>query len=118
MRILLALGLALLGLAACAPPREARSGTEAGPAAPASEPVTLRVGMNVGASDAGIFLAMDRGYFAEQGFEIDVTRGSTELMPSVATGDLDVLAPSVSAAMLNAMARDIPLRVVADKGSD
>jgi len=133
MRSLLVLGLALLVLSACAPPRETRSAAEAAPpaasapagaaapapaAAPPSGPVTIKVGMNVGASDSGIFLAMDRGYFAEQGFEIDITRGSTELMPSVATGDLDVLAPSVSAAMLNAITRDIPLRVVADKGSD
>src|SRR5262249_29454930 len=126
--------LALLVLSACAPPRETRSAAEAAPpaagapasaaapapaaAAPASGPVTLKVGMNVGASDSGIFLAMDRGYFAEQGFEFDITRGSTELMPSVATGELDVLAPAVSAAMLNAITRDIPLRVVADKGSD
>src|SRR5579884_995966 len=61
---------------------------------------------------------MDRGFFAEQGLDVDLTRGSSELLPSLATGDLDVLAPAVSAALLNAMARDIPLRIVADKGSD
>jgi ABC-type nitrate/sulfonate/bicarbonate transport system substrate-binding protein len=86
--------------------------------APANEPITIKVGANVGASDAGSFLAMDRGFFAEQGLDVDITRGSTELLPSLANGDLDVLAPAVSAALLNAMSRDIPLRIVADKGSD
>ncbi len=137
MRAFLVLGLTLLALSACAPPRETgssgppappagsaqSSGAPPAPAAAtappaASGPVTIKVGVNVGTSDAGIFLAMDRGFFAEQGFEIEITRGSTELVPSVATGELDVLGPAMSAAMLNAMARDVPLRVVADKGSD
>ena len=65
--------------------------------------------MNLGGSDAAIFIAMDRGYFAEQGIELDVTRGSSELVPSLATGEIDVLAPAVSAALLNAMALGKPV---------
>jgi len=61
---------------------------------------------------------MDRGYFAEQGIEIEIFRGGTEFIPAVATGEMDVLAATTAAALLNAMARDIPLRIVADKGSD
>lgn len=137
MRIVLLLGLGLLALFACGPSQAPAPGPAApaasGPAsgaAPAAAPatqaaappagglVTIKVGANVGASDAGIFLAMDRGFFAEQGLDVDITRGSSELLPSLANGDLDVLAPAVSAALLNAMARDIPLRIVADKGSD
>jgi ABC-type nitrate/sulfonate/bicarbonate transport system substrate-binding protein len=130
MRAVSLLMLVLLMLVACGPSRVPAPGagaappasapqSAAAPAAPsASGPVTIKVAANLGASDAGIFLAMDRGFFAEQGLEIDLTRGSSELLPSLATGELDVLAPAVSAALLNAMARDIPLRIVADKGSD
>ncbi|HEY7060064.1 MAG TPA: ABC transporter substrate-binding protein [Chloroflexota bacterium] len=138
MRPLLVLGLILLALFACAAPRapaaapsaaapaaSAPSGASAPApsggttaAAPPSGPVTLKAAMNLGGSDAAIFIAMDRGYFAEQGLDLDVMRGSSELVPSLATGEIDVLAPAVSAALLNAMARDIPIRIVADKGSD
>ncbi|HZS02932.1 MAG TPA: ABC transporter substrate-binding protein [Chloroflexota bacterium] len=135
MRIGSLLALALLALVACGPsrapapaasapppasaPQAAAPAAPAAPAAqPANGPVTVRVAANLGASDAGIFLAMDRGFFAEQGLDVDLTRGSSELLPSLVNGDLDVLAPAVSAALLNAMARDIPLRIVADKGSD
>jgi NitT/TauT family transport system substrate-binding protein len=130
MRAVSLLMLALVVLVACGPSQAPAPGAGAAPSAsapqsaaapaapPASGAVTIKVAANLGASDAGIFLAMDRGYFAEQGLEIDLTRGSSELLPSLATGELDVLAPAVSAALLNAMARDIPLRIVADKGSD
>src|SRR5687767_8627481 len=40
-------------------------------AVPTGGPAQLKVGMNIGASDAGFFLAMDKGYFAEQGIEIE-----------------------------------------------
>jgi ABC-type nitrate/sulfonate/bicarbonate transport system substrate-binding protein len=130
MRAFSLLMLALLVLVACgpspapapslgaAPPTSAPQSAVAPAASPANGPVTVKIAANLGASDAGIFLAMDRGFFAEQGLEIDLTRGSSELLPSLATGELDVLAPAVSASLLNAMARDIPLRIVADKGSD
>jgi NitT/TauT family transport system substrate-binding protein len=83
------------------------------------ELLTLKVGMNIGASDAAFFIAMDRGYLAEQGFDLEILRGSgPEFVPPLATGEMDVIGPAISLALLNAMARDIPLRIVADKGSD
>ena len=132
MRTISLLLLACLALGACTAARPAAAPSAAAPppaSAPQSarrrpggarrrarqRPVTIKMAANIGASDAGIFLAMDRGFFAEQGLEIDLTRGSSELVPSLANGDLDVLAPAVSAALLNAMARDIPLRIVATR---
>jgi NitT/TauT family transport system substrate-binding protein len=140
MRAVLALWLGLVALAACASPAAPLSGSTgpsapaavpaaggAAPAAPAAAPAPappaaptlVKVGANIGASDAGIFLAIDRGYFAEQGIEIEIVRGAgSDQVAALATGDLDVGAAAVSAGLLNAMARDLPLRVVADKGSD
>src|SRR5688500_18395862 len=61
-------------------------------ALPAGGPTMLKVGMNIGASDAGFFLAMDKGYFAEQGIDIDILRGSgPEVVPPLATGEKDVI---------------------------
>src|SRR5947209_14834583 len=38
---------------------------------PLSPPVTVRVGMLSQTSDAGLFIASDKGYFREQGIEIE-----------------------------------------------
>src|SRR5579884_475910 len=135
MRTALIVGLSLWTLLACTTPRatptapqsastESRAETEsaAPPAvapAAASGPTLVRLGANVGASDAGIFLAMDWGYFAEQGLEIEIIRGSgSEQVAALATGEMDVGAGAVSAGLLNAMSRELPLRIVADKGSN
>jgi ABC-type nitrate/sulfonate/bicarbonate transport system substrate-binding protein len=113
------------GASAAARPASTAGGAGGLPPIPASipphsgSPTVLKLGMNIGASDAGFFIAMDRGYFAEQGIEIEVLRGSgPEFVPPLATGDMDVIGPAISLALLNAMSRDIPMRVVADKGSD
>src|SRR5215210_4041831 len=99
-------------------------GACAAPAAPSFAPpplapATVRVGANIGASDVGVFLGMERGLFAQQGIEIDVVRGSgSDHVAAAATGELEVVAGAVNAGLLNAMGRDLPLRIVADKGSD
>jgi len=103
----------------------APSATEAPAAAPAaaaatapSGPITVKVGANIGGSDVGLFIGMDRGYYAEQGLELDVLPGSgSDQVAALATGELDVGAGAVNAGLLNAMSRDLPLRIVADKGS-
>jgi NitT/TauT family transport system substrate-binding protein len=79
----------------------------------------VRLGANIGASDVGVFLAQERGLLAQQGIEIDVVRGSgSDHIAAAATGELEVIAGAMNAGLLNAMGRDLPLRIVADKGSD
>jgi NitT/TauT family transport system substrate-binding protein len=72
----------------------------------------------LGLTDAGLFIAIDRGYFAEDGLEIEHTRvdGAAQAMPHVATGQLDMAGVTPSAAFFNAVHRGLPLRIVADKG--
>jgi ABC-type nitrate/sulfonate/bicarbonate transport system substrate-binding protein len=131
MRAILALAFIAGMLLACSAPREAPSKPQPAPAAasapapaasapapPNSGPAHLKVGALLGASDAGIFIGEERGYFAEQGITFEILRGGTEFIPALATGEMDVLAATTAAALVNAMARDIPMRVVADKGSD
>lgn len=71
-------------------------------------------------SDAGFYLADDRGYMKEVGLTPDfqVLRTGPQMVPLLATGQLDVAGGSVSGALFSAIQRGIPLRIVADKGSN
>src|SRR5215467_12709786 len=79
----------------------------------------LQVGLVGSTSDAGFFIASDKGYFKDQGIEIEITRLDTaaKMVAPLGTGQLDVGGGAPSAGLLNAIAREVPLRVVADKGN-
>jgi len=66
----------------------------------------------------GTFLALDRGYFAEQGLDVELVMFKTgsEMIPLLATGQLDVGGLGIDAGLYNAFARGARLRLVADKG--
>lgn len=90
-----------------------------GPAAGAGTTLTkLHVGLVVSVSDAGFFIAIDKGYFRDQGIEIEVERfdSAARMVAFLGTGHLDVGGGAPSAGLFNAMARDIPVKIVADKG--
>jgi len=65
-----------------------------------------------------VFIAMEEGYFAEQGIEIELVRfrSTAESIPALAQGQLDVSTGTVSANLFNAAARGLDIKVVADKG--
>jgi NitT/TauT family transport system substrate-binding protein len=89
-------------------------------AAAATPPTAnVTVGIVNAISDAPIFIAEKKGYFADEGLVV-----TTKAFPSAANmvaplgaGQLDVGAGSVSAGLYNAVGRGIKLRVVADKAS-
>lgn len=89
-------------------------------AAPAGPLTTVKVGYLNSASDAGILIGIEKGYFRAQGIELELQRfdsGAT-MTPALATGQIDVGAGSPSAGLYNAAARNIAIKIVADKGSD
>jgi NitT/TauT family transport system substrate-binding protein len=98
-------------------------GLSAGPAAsPSSEvltPAKVKVGNVGGVSDAALFIADDKGYFKEQALEVEFQtfNSAATMVPFLGTGQLDVAAGAPSAGLLNAIAKDVPLRIVADKGN-
>jgi NitT/TauT family transport system substrate-binding protein len=70
-------------------------------------------------SDAGLFIAQELGYFAAQGLDVELIffdSAANQIAP-LGTGELDVGAGSPSVGLFNAIARDVPLLIVADKGS-
>jgi NitT/TauT family transport system substrate-binding protein len=81
---------------------------------------TLRVGLLPLQSWAPIFIALEEGHFRRQGIQIEFQQfaSAAESIPVLIDGKLDVGAGAVSAAFFNALARGLPVRVVADKGHE
>lgn len=81
---------------------------------------TVRVGTIGALSDAGIYIAMEKGFFREQGLDIALVntfRTSGETIPLLSTGQLDVGGGEIAPALVNAIAQGNNVRVVAGKGS-
>jgi ABC-type nitrate/sulfonate/bicarbonate transport system substrate-binding protein len=85
---------------------------------PISPAVTVRVGVLGLAGDAGIFIGQERGYFQDEGIDVHVTilGAGPDAIPPLAAGQLDVGGPTPDASLLNAVSRDVPIKIVADKG--
>src|SRR5438045_2203721 len=128
--VLLALGPGL-ALAACASaPSAAPAPPPAAPAAPAAEvaanaparsavqplspPVAVKAGSTGLVGDSGVFAALARGYFQEEGLDVDLVplRNSSESLPSLAIGELSFASSAVDGSLLNAVARDITFKIV------
>ncbi len=69
-------------------------------------------------STAALYVAMDKGYFAERGIKIDteIFASAAKMTPALATGQLDVATGAPSAALFNGIASGMNFKIVADKG--
>ncbi len=74
------------------------------------EPVTVRLSWAAGAIDAPLFLAAARGYFKEEGIDIDIRdgKGSNSTIQAVAAGT-DTVGLANLSLMAQAVGRGIPL---------
>ena len=77
----------------------------------------VRVGTLGAISDAPIFIADKKGYFKEEGLAVTMTvfNSAAVMVAPMGSGQLDVGAGSPSAGMYNAVARNINVKIVADK---
>ncbi|MDI3469817.1 MAG: ABC transporter, substrate-binding protein (cluster 10, nitrate/sulfonate/bicarbonate) [Pseudolabrys sp.] len=80
---------------------------------------TIRAGVINAISDAAFFIADRKGYFREEGLNVEIVpfKASSQMVAPLGTGELQVAAGAVSAGLYNAIARGIDIRIVADKGS-
>jgi NitT/TauT family transport system substrate-binding protein len=81
---------------------------------------TIKVGSSPVLSSAGIYLARDRGYFKEQGLEVEISDFGNSGAPMtmlLSKGELDVGAGNITAGLFNAIANGEKFKIVADKGS-
>ncbi len=78
----------------------------------------VQVGDNLAISNAGIYIAMDKGYFKEQGIrtETSVFASAAKMVGALTAGELDVTMGTASAGLFNAIGQGAGYRIVADKG--
>ena len=86
--------------------------------APPGPRVVLKVGAIGAVSDAGIFIAQDKGFFRDEGLDVELVgfKAAPQILPAIATGEVEVSGSAVTPALFNAFARGIGLKLVADKG--
>src|SRR5262245_33179179 len=104
---------------AAAPPAAAPGAAVQPAAAVPQPPVQLKVGTQRLSSDAPMYAAYERGYFTEQGLDVEFVEigASAASIPSLASGQFDVGVGSINPALYNAIARGIDIKLVATKGS-
>lgn len=103
-----------------AAPTSAPAAASAATAAPvATQPpprVALKLGVSGRPDQAHLQLALDRGYFTQEGLDVETVQINTgaEMVPALATNQIQVGSGALSAALFNAMNRDIGMRLVSD----
>ncbi|MGW5382441.1 ABC transporter substrate-binding protein [Nocardia sp. NPDC003963] len=107
---------ATLAAAALAAPLTACSTSAAG--ATSCGGAGIDAGIVSSLSDAILYIADGKGYFADEGLAVNLRsfKSAGEMIPYLAAGHLDVGAGAPSAGFYNGIARDIDIKIVADKG--
>lgn len=79
---------------------------------------TVKLGDLSAISNAAIYIAIEKGFFKEQGVNTEITNfdSAAKQVPALVTGELEVSVGSASAGLFNAVAEKAPFRIVADKG--
>jgi NitT/TauT family transport system substrate-binding protein len=87
-------------------------------AGPAHAAETVKMGDLPAISNAGLYVAMDKGYFQEKGIVVDTEKFASggKMIAPLATGQIDVAIGSPSAGLYNSIASGVDFRIVADKG--
>lgn len=86
---------------------------------PLSPPVTVKIGSSGSLTEAFFNIADAKGYFADEGIKAEFLRfqNANEMVPPLGTGELDVGGGATSPALFNAIARGIPIKIVADRST-
>jgi NitT/TauT family transport system substrate-binding protein len=79
---------------------------------------TVKLGDLATISNAPVYIAVEKGFFREQGIitEISNFASAAKQVPALVAGELEVSVGSASAGLFNAVAQQAPFRIVADKG--
>ena len=87
------------------------------PARAVAATTTFRLGATLSQSDAPICVAIAKGYFAEQGLDVQITQLQTAamMMAPLGAGQLDVATGAPTAGMFNAVGHGIDLKCVASE---
>jgi NitT/TauT family transport system substrate-binding protein len=79
---------------------------------------TVKLGDLAAISNAAIYIAVEKGFFKEQGVNTEISNfdSAAKMVPALVAGELEVSVGSASAGLFNAVAQQAPFRIVADKG--
>jgi len=80
--------------------------------------VTVKARVGTSLTTGAFWYALEKGYFDQLGItfeEVDLPN-SNDMVPPLATGQIDVAAGSFGAGLYNAVNRDIPVKAVSDNG--
>jgi NitT/TauT family transport system substrate-binding protein len=90
----------------------------AGAAASVQAADKVAVGTGGSASDAPFYIAYDRGFFRDEGLDVDliVLDSGAKVIAPLGTGELDVGSGALSVGFWNALLRGVKFRIVADRG--
>ena len=86
----------------------------------AAELLKVPVGISPVMSSAAMFIAKEKGYFEEHGLDVVINpfkASGAKMVPFLARGQLFVAGGNINAGMYNAIAADIPIKIVSDKGT-
>ncbi|HZS01940.1 MAG TPA: ABC transporter substrate-binding protein [Chloroflexota bacterium] len=104
-----------------AAPTSAASAPPTAPAAPpaAREPATVQVGVLAILAEAGMYIAQERGYFAEEGITADFITFDTgaKAIPALATSQVDASGGAFSPGFVNAVQRGVDVKMVGSLSS-
>src|SRR4051812_31345588 len=103
------------GAASRAAPAAAPSAAAAAPPAP----VHIRVASQFASTDVGHFVAIDRGYYQQEGLDVELVNFSnaSEMIPALATDQVEAGGIGGNPAMWNAVARGVRFKFVLDKST-
>ena len=105
---------------AAAKPAAATPTAAAKPAAkPLDPPVTVKIGGTGSLTEAYLYIADAKGYFSQEGLKAEFLNFQTAalMVAPLGTGELHVGGGTPSPGLFNAIARGIPLKIVADRSS-
>jgi NitT/TauT family transport system substrate-binding protein len=88
--------------------------------APLNPPVKLKIGIISALFDSGSLIASNKGYFQEEGLDVDIVvfPSSAEASQAVGIGQIDVFSGAPNAGLFNARSQGIDIRVVASAGEN
>lgn len=89
-----------------------------GDLAPLSEKTKVVIAEDGSASGAGFYIANEKGYFDDYNIEVEFVSfaNSDDMLPALASGEVDIAGGISSAAFFNAIAQGIDVKIIADKG--
>jgi NitT/TauT family transport system substrate-binding protein len=87
------------------------------PAQAQAPPRQVTVGLLYIVADAGVFVAKERGYFAEQGIDVQLNRftSAADIVALLATNKLDVGSGSATPGLFNSFKRGLEVQIVTSK---